>query len=146
MGIIGISGCISTGEGSGNGTAITTSNNSTFENQYVKFKIPPGFKVEDNSIGGNIDISFYKGDKIVGDLSGLGTIWNTTPSDALGTKTTIAGKKAYENNNSNMGNSAIVIIETDKSGNKKVITLNFDTEYPDAYNTIKTTLEINKVP
>jgi hypothetical protein len=114
-----------------------------FENQYVKFELPPGVTAKDISNNGtSFDIILYKSGKDMGEINSV-----VIPPQALnkveGSNVTFAGKKAIESNDE-FGSFLYILIRTDGQGNNVGIRIELDPGYQEDYEYIKNSFIIKK--
>lgn len=137
--VIIISGCTSN-------DANTT--NKVFENQYVKFQIPNGLTVTDESTDIDLELIFMKDSEMIGDMTGLSTspdsYNNLANFPEEYKKTIIAGKDAIEYKNAYSIGAMIPTGETNKIGYLMGIMIDFDAPYSSEYYIIRNTLMIKK--
>lgn len=137
---VGISGCI-------NSTNQTTNNQTVsghFENQYVKFELPPGVTAKDTSNDTSFDIILFKNGIDIGEINNA-----VLPPQAInamdGTNTTFKGKNAIEFNDE-FGSLLYTKIRTDDQGNSVGIQIELDSGYQKDYEIIKNSFIIKKTP
>lgn len=140
--VIMISGCTSNDK---------NTSNKVFDNQYVKFQIPNGLTVTDNSTDTNLDLTFMKGSEMIGDMGGLSINPDTYNNLVVAApdeykKTIIAGKDAIEYKNSYTIGAYIPTGETNSIGYYLGVSVDFDIPYSSEYYIIRNSLMIKKTP
>lgn len=133
-------------------TNSSTTSHKVFENQFVKFNVPDGITVVDDSTDTDLELTFMKGSDMIGGMSGIGidpTVYNDliikAPDEYY--KTTIAGYSAIE------GKTKLSIEawiptggKTEENGNLLGIEFDFDIPYTSEFNIVKNSLKIKKTP
>lgn len=113
-----------------------------FENQYVKFELPPGVTAKDISNDTSFDIILYKDGKDIGEINSV-----VIPSQALnrveGSNVIFTGKKAIESNDE-FGSFLYIMIRTDSQGNNIGIRIELDPGYQGDYEYIRNSFVIKK--
>lgn len=131
-----------TGQGNNNTTNTTTSNansQNTFENQFIKFTVPPGIVISDNSTNQSIDIMLTKDGKEIGEItSAVDT--QEAANELGGNNIKIAGKDAIELIDE-LGNSAYI-----KTSDSQGIWIDLESGYTTEYQTIRDSFVIKQVP
>lgn len=125
--------------------SINTSNLATYENEYVKFKIPEGVQIEANSSKA-IDITILKNGTEIGKIFYIADYEAENPENSKldrnkGLKNiTISGYRALQYTDS-LELGSYIILERSKG-----IFVNFDPDYENEYKVVKNTFVIKKVP
>ena len=151
MGIVGLSGCTS----SGNNTNTTVANNTSvqltpvdspiFSNQYVSFKKPTDLSITDDSNSTQIDIKLRSGDKLIVEINSVTNDTKFVNSEiAQSNNTTVANRTAYEFSNSTTIQLYIPVSKS--NGKTTAIWIHGTTDNLPDYNLIKDSLLINKIP
>jgi hypothetical protein len=150
-GVIAFSGCTTTTTNNTNSTYSSDQSNSasnTFENKFVSFTKPNGnLKIEDQSTDNKVDVMFYDGDKLIGQIvSATTTDENIEGMITLSNgNTTIAGQNAATYSDS-AAVGAYIFIPDNSNGEKMIIHIDFDPSFSTAFNTIKDSLVIKQYP
>jgi hypothetical protein len=153
--IVGISGCTNYSNSTKPNTTNTSQqtqpvavpivNNSTFENNYIKFTIPTNITVQDKSNDTALDVELIQGEKSIGSVHSVKNsheFINDLISQS--NNTTVAGKKAYEHSDPAIIQSYIPV---GKNQSDEIdIMIQFDPSYIPYYDLIKDSLVIKKAP
>lgn len=124
----------------------TTVDSSTFENQFISFKKPTDLTIKDNSNTTKLDVLFYQGETLMGEInSATTTTANINAMLSDGSNTTIAGKTATEYSDS-ASVGAYIFLEKNNNGEKMVMFIDFDPSYSSDYTLIKDSLTIKQNP
>jgi hypothetical protein len=131
-----------TGQGNNN-TANTTISNATsqntFENQFIKFTVPAGILISDNSTDQSLDITLTKDGKEIGEItSAVDT--QEAANELGGNNIKIAGKDAIELIDE-LGNSAYI-----KTSDSQGIWIDLESGHTTEYQTIRDSFVIKQVP
>lgn len=125
--------------------SINTSNLATYENEYIKFKIPEGTQLDVNSSKA-IDITILKNGTEIGEIFYIADYEAEDPENLKLDKNkglkniTISGYRTLQYTDS-LELGSYILLERSKG-----IFVNFDPDYENEYNVVKNTFVIKKVP
>jgi hypothetical protein len=143
-----VSGCMNSGNSDKSGNSNITATNKVFENQWIKFKYPGNLNVVDKSQNDSIDVLLIReaadqNNILTGEIQNSVNDKNSmikVNKQLNSTFETIASKEAISYNDSS-GRSAYIFLEGDKG-----IWIDFDPAYESAFQMVKNTILIKKIP